>query len=231
VAGLPARDGCGECRTRPDRPDHGVDVPGASGAAAVAFGAATGLLFAALLLFRSLGRAVRDLGARDALEDFAAAVVAGLAKTGAIRSHLGPDHVRLVVQPDGYYRCYLADATVEESRRFADALDEVLAPLDAPRYIVPRYVDDAPLTARHALAVLARRFVFGRTGERVVYHAVPASLAANRERVDAFARAWNRYVSPGRPLYYQNPRAQSVLEVARGADPFAVTTQMRTFWR
>jgi hypothetical protein len=65
----------------------------------------------------------------------------------------------------------------------------------------------------------------------VVYHAVPAALAGSGERVAVFGRAWNRYVSAGRPLSSQDPEGQAVIEVQRGEDPFAVTTQMRTLWR
>jgi hypothetical protein len=60
---------------------------------------------------------------------------------------------------------------------------------------------------------------------------VPAYLAANRARVQAFRAAWHRHVSAGEPLYAQDPRAQAILAVQRGADPFAVTSQMRALWR
>ena len=70
----------------------------------------------------------------------------------------------------------------------------------------------------------------GKPGLRVVYHAVPDLLGANRERAEAFAAAWNRHVSPGRLLYYKDPRAQAILELERGADPFEATTQLRTLW-
>ncbi len=82
---------------------------------------------------------------------------------------------------------------------------------------------------------MVRRWV--RTGRlefedsSVVYHQVPSYLAANRERVELFRRAWNRYVSDGEPLFYQRPEAYAIIQVQEGADPFEVTTQMRTLWR
>jgi superfamily II DNA or RNA helicase len=180
---------------------------------------------------RAVGARVQRLGPSDALEDLAAAVAAALAATGGIAATLGPAAVRVAVERDGYYRCYLEGGSPEDSGLFADALDELLAPLDAPRYLIPRYVTDAPDSALATAALLLRQTLRGGVGSRVVYHAVPAYLAANRARVQAFRAAWHRHVSAGEPLYAQDPRAQAILAVQRGADPFAVTSQMRALWR
>jgi hypothetical protein len=59
---------------------------------------------------------------------------------------------------------------------------------------------------------------------------VPAVLGANKTRVQAFESAWNRRVSAGKALYQDDPRAQAIIQLQRGEDPFAVTTQMRTLW-
>jgi hypothetical protein len=178
----------------------------------------------------SLQQAVTRAQPSDALEDFAAAVAEALAATGGIAPELGPANVRIVVQEDGQYRCFLDAATTEESARFAEALDQLLSPLASPRYIIPRYVIAQP-SSFFASARLALRLSTGtKRGSTVVYHAVPDWLAANRERADAFARAWNRYVSAGEPLYWNNPTAQAILATQRGDDPFDVTTQMRVLW-
>lgn len=177
---------------------------------------------------RWLDDALDRLKPSDALEDFAAAVADGLRAAGAIS--VGAEAVRVVVQPDGYYRCYLAGSSEEESRIFAEALDDLLSPLSAPRYLIPRYVHQQP-RSRWETARLALRLARSeRTGRSVVYHAVPTWLAANRERADLFARAWNVHVSAGEPLYWKDPLAQAILETQAGEDPFDVMTQMRVLW-
>jgi superfamily II DNA or RNA helicase len=193
---------------------------------------AGGLGVAGGLAWRARGTAgaLRQAGPADTLEAFAAAVAEALWATAAIAGER-PPAVRVVAQADGYYRCALEEASAAESAAFAEALDEVLAPLAAPRYVVPRYVADRPDSALSAAALGLRLALVGGRGARVVYHAVPAYLAANRERVAAFARAWHHHVSPGEPLYGQDPRAQGILAVQRGADPFAVTSQIRALWR
>ena len=178
---------------------------------------------------RAIRRHLERAGPAGTLESLAAAVADGLADAGLVAPSLRADSIRVVVQPDGYYRCYPAGASLEDSNLFATSLDEVLSPLEQPRYIIPRHVGHPPLTVIGALALLVRDSVAERGGT-VVYHAVPAALAVNRERVAAFEAAWNRHVSPGRALYEQDPRAEAIIELQRGEDPFDVLTQLRTLW-
>lgn len=179
---------------------------------------------------RSLARSLGTVGPSAALEDIAMALAEGLKATGGIGAALGADSVRVSLQHDGYYRCYLAGASLDESRLFAESLDELLSPISSPRYIIPRYIADPPKSSLGAAWLYLRRNATSGAGSKVVYHGVPAYLGANKERVEAFCAAWNRFVSPGKPLYYQDPIAQGIIEVQRGANPFDVTTQMRTLW-
>jgi hypothetical protein len=80
------------------------------------------------------------------------------------------------------------------------------------------------------LSLLARQFGNPRIGATLVYHAVPTALASNRDRVKVFQAAWNRHVSAGAALFESDPKAQAIIQLQRGEDPFAVTTQMRTVW-
>jgi hypothetical protein len=120
---------------------------------------------------------------------------------------MGADAVRLLLQDDGFYRCYLARASREESALFAEALDELLGPLASPGYIIPRFIaPDPPRSALGALMLAGRWAMRGRLSDRVVYHAVPAYLATNKTRVQVFERAWKRHVSSGTALFSQDPR-------------------------
>ena len=65
----------------------------------------------------------------------------------------------------------------------------------------------------------------------MTYHAVPSYLAANKTRVQAFEQAWHEHVGPGEALYYQDPKAAAIIEVQRGENPFAATSQLRTLWQ
>ena len=170
------------------------------------------------------------LGPSSSLDDLAAAIAEALIATGLIGNRLTAAAVRVAPQPDGYYRCYLEGATLQDSSVFAASLDELLAPIQSPRWIIPRYVCGPPRNFLGGLRLLVARFANDRVGAAVVYHAVPAVLGANKARVGAFEAAWNRRVSAGKALYQDDPRAQAIIQLQRGEDPFAVTTQMRTLW-
>ncbi len=137
---------------------------------------------------RHAARLLAEAATDPPLIRFAYAVADGLAAAGL--SPRGADGVVTRVEPDGSYQLALADVDAETSRRFAVALDEVLSPMAAPRYVVPRYVLRPDRRAR------ARRWLDGKArADGVVYPAVPAILGQNRDRADAFAGAWNRWVS------------------------------------
>jgi len=170
------------------------------------------------------------LGPSSSLDDLAAAVADALVATGLVDNRLTPAAVRVATQPDGYYRCYLEGASLQESSVFASCLDELLAPIESPRWIISRYVSAPPRNLIGGLRLLVGRLARDRVGAAVVYHAVPSLLGANKPRVQAFQAAWNRRVSAGEALFQDDPRAQAIIQLQRGEDPFAVTTQMRTLW-
>lgn len=170
------------------------------------------------------------LGPSSSLDDLAAAIAEALVATGLVDNRLTAASVRVATQPDGYYRCFLEGANLQDSSVFAASLDELLAPILSPRWIIPRYVSGPPRNFLGGLRLLAGRLANSRVGTAVVYHAVPAVLGANKARVQAFETAWNLRVSSGKAIYQDDPRAQAIIQLQRGEDPFAVTTQMRTLW-
>lgn len=176
---------------------------------------------------RALRRARRllDEAAGDPpLLRFAYAVADALRDSGLSRR--GAEGVVARVEPDGSYRLSLADVDAANSERFALALDEVLSPIAAPRYVIPRYVlrpGPVPDRAEAWLAGTAR-------ADGVVYHAVPAALGQNRARAAAFAAAWHVWISDGAPLYTNTPEGEGVMATHRGEDPLAATTVLRVAW-
>ncbi|MEZ5116031.1 MAG: DEAD/DEAH box helicase family protein [Candidatus Nanopelagicales bacterium] len=164
-----------------------------------------------------------------ALESLACAVADALSAGQAVPR--GADAVRVAPTRDGQYRVWLDGVPEEASAVFSDALDEVVSPLFAPRYVVPRYVIEVPDDPRERRRLAWRRLWRRRIPVTVVWHAVPSVLGVNKERAALFGAAWNRWVSPGEPLYTGSPEGAGVLAAQRGDDPFAVTTAVRTEWR
>ncbi|MEZ4596880.1 MAG: hypothetical protein R3C32_08575 [Chloroflexota bacterium] len=214
----------------------------AAGALAVVAGLAVGApLLGALLalvpmaglavgLVRGARRAMADLTPTDTLGAMGRAVAEALAATGRIDPTSGAARVRVVPQPDGYQRCLL-DGTEDDARRFAEAMEEVLAPLWEPRWLIARRVVDERPSTMGALRTLAGRLPGRAAPGRVVWHALPDSLAGSRARVAAFERAWARWVSPGaHAVRASDPAGEGILAAHRGEDPFGIETQLRTLW-
>ena len=159
------------------------------------------------------------------LGDLARAVADGL--HGAGISPIGADGIRLDIDASGVYRVSLDGVDPATAATFATALDEVLAPLGSPRYVIARYVLDAPTRPYRD----GRAWLAGRAKPNgAVYHAVPSVLATNAERAQEFGEAWSRWVSRSDPVYAGSPEGTGVLAAVRGADPFDVTTVLRLGW-
>jgi len=117
-----------------------------------------------------------------------------------------------------------------ESELFATSLDELLAPLTEPRYLLSRLVVTIPTDASARWWLAARRAAGLHVDAAVTWHAVPTWLARNRQRAQVLHQLWTQAIGPSELLRATTPEGAAVLELLRGADPFAVTSQMRTTW-
>jgi superfamily II DNA or RNA helicase len=156
----------------------------------------------------------------------ASAVADGL--RGADLSPVGADGVRVETTPDGVASYRLDGVEEEVSARFATALEEALAPMSGPRYVVRRWVTSAP----HGVDGLVRglRAVTGNRPDGEVWHSVPSVLASTRERADAYAAAWDHWVGGGPAVYAGSPEGAGVIATHRALDPFDVTCVIRRVW-
>ncbi|MCK6470715.1 MAG: DEAD/DEAH box helicase family protein [Planctomycetes bacterium] len=116
----------------------------------------------------------------------------------------------------GYVRVFLEEASPEENRLFSEALQEALGPLRDPRYIIPRSVD---VVEQHWLSRYLPEFMGKyfekRRREVVMYHAVPAVLARNKDLVKIYELHWNARVSPGEAVFAQRGEGEELLAQAR----------------
>ena len=166
-----------------------------------------------------------DIGP-PALERLASSVADSLHATGATSGTM----ITFASTVDGWTRCELTGVPREESARFADALDELLAPLSAPRWLIGRVVVTPPATRWRRTLYAARASLGFALDGAVSWHAVPAALGGSRAKRQAFADAWTRHVGPARLLAADSPEGLAVLDLFRGEDPFSLVTQMRTTW-
>lgn len=201
-------------RTWPGWPAAGLLGGGlAGGAAAVAAQSATAGAVAATLAGAGLGwtgqsavrwlrtrRVVRDSGVDGMLLAFGRTVAAAMDD---------PDEVLVEPEASGHWVVRLAGADAPRSQRFAVAVEQILAPVDFPRYIVSRR-----LGLRRA----------------VMWHAVPDEFGVNKQAAAGFLHHWQRFVSRGQILYTGSPEGAGIAGTIRGLDPMDLGTAMYAQW-
>lgn len=121
------------------------------------------------------------------------------------------DGAEVVVEPEasGHWVVRLRQADAARSQCFAEAVEQILAPVDFPRYIVSRRMG---------------------LGHAVMWHAVPDGFGVNKQAATAFLHHWQRYVSRGQVLYTGSPEGAGIADSVRGLDPMDLATAMYAQW-
>ena len=172
----------------------------------------------------------REATAPVTVVQVAAAVADALVAVGA--TSVGSGALAVEVHPDGEHRVWL-DASEAEASTFATALDEALAPVGRPRYLVSRAVLTrlpAPPAGRLLSIADAAAALGGVRPDAEAWHPVPDILGSHAKRAAAYAVAWRRWVGDGDVLWTGSPEGSGVLAAQHGADPMDVTTVMRRHW-
>ena len=122
----------------------------------------------------------------------------------------------------GWLRYHLKHASEDETAKFTKALEEVLGPLENPRYIISRpamHMKDTWLT-KLLPEVLAK---FLRRAERSIqmYHTVPSIVANTKERAEVFKKNWDYYIGESEIMYCRNDEGRQYVEELRrnGLEP------------
>jgi hypothetical protein len=133
----------------------------------------------------------------------------------------------LAIEPraSGYLRCLLREATELETALFTLALDELLSPPAAPRYLVSRLLPGRAGPGRPLLRLLA-----GRRPFPLRWEAVPSDLGRRKDRAEAFARAWRRWLGPSELLFTHRTEAGRDALAVAGSQPVDYETSTRKVW-
>ncbi len=116
----------------------------------------------------------------------------------------------------GWLRMHLENSTEEESKIFTKALEEVLGPLEKPRYVISRYsrfMTDTWLTK--LLPEVLAKYLRPVKAKLVMHHSVPKILAGRKEDAEIFLRYWQEFVSPAELFYAHSHDGKQRLEAIR----------------
>lgn len=118
----------------------------------------------------------------------------------------------------GWVRLHLENATEEESALFSECLEQILGPMEKPRYVISRsskFITDTWLS-KIMPEVIAK--FFRPVKERLVmYHTVPKVLAASAEKAEIFQRYWNEFVSPSELFYARSKEGKMRVEIIKSS--------------
>ena len=188
-----------------------------------------GLLPAAALAAVALRRAGRDaalLPAAAPLDRIARAVCDAYVGLGELTPEAAAS---LTFEPraSGYLRCRLREAAPEEAARVTAALDALLGPVERPRYLLSRLVAPPDPSATDVLRIAA-----GGCGPLVTtWHAVPDDLGRRKERAEALAVAWRRWLGPAELRFTQRDEPGRAALAEAAAQEWSYDTQRRAVWQ
>ena len=118
----------------------------------------------------------------------------------------------------GWVRLHLENATEEESALFSTCLEEVLGPMEKPRYVISRsskFITDTWLSK--IMPEIIAKF-FRPVEERLVmYHTVPKVLASSAEKAEIFQRYWNEFVSPSELFYARSKEGRIRVDIIKSS--------------
>lgn len=119
-----------------------------------------------------------------------------LYQAGFIKTRLDRLRVKADILPGGAVGCYLDGGDTSEKQAFIDAMEEILGPIENPRYLILRKSLLAKIT-------------------RIDYHSVPEVLASKKNYAELFHKTWLKMVSDGDLIYTRSPAGRAVLLRAR----------------
>jgi superfamily II DNA or RNA helicase len=133
----------------------------------------------------------------------------------------------LAIEPraSGYLRVSLKKASAEETARFTAALNDVVDPPAFPRYLLSRLV---PRPRSHLTAIF--RLATSRPPFEKRWVAVPADLGHRKDRAEAFARAWQRWLGPTQLLFTQRTESGKAALAAASAQAPDYDARARLVW-
>jgi superfamily II DNA or RNA helicase len=172
-----------------------------------------------------LAQVQRTLSGAVPLELVAQAICTAYAELGELTEQAAQS---LAIEPraSGYLRCYLRSATTQESERFSRSLDQALSPAGFPRYLVSRLVPDP---TRGSLALLIR-LISRKPPFESRWVPVPDDFGRTKQRAEAYARAWQRWLGPSELQFTQRSDAGRAAVAGAQAQSADYQVSSRRIW-
>lgn len=147
-------------------------------------------------LFKAIRLYLRHGTLESSMVELGQALYGTLHHIGLIETAPSPDRVGAEQDIDGHVMCWMNGGTTHEQTVFVKALQELLDPVDNPRYLLIRKEDSKYL-------------------KRKDYHAVPQEIGRRKEHAEYFLAQWEKHIGKGEIVYTRTKEGRKLLLKAR----------------
>lgn len=144
--------------------------------------------FKIFIKYRDISKDIQQIGE---------ALLESLVKMGAIQTEYSNLFVKSSVDNFGAIYCHLDGGTTYEKSTFIKALQEILASIDNPRYLI------------------IRKSLFLKVISQKDYHSVPEIIGQNKKAAEYFERQWSRFVGTCELIYTRTIEGRKILLKSR----------------
>lgn len=173
-----------------------------------------GLLFSAPYWWKALRIYIFNSSLESRMKQLAETIYLTLYDIGLLHTSLDRNKIIINKGDDGSLSCYLEQGTTYEQKVFIDALQELLDPIDNPRYLLHRQ-SGKRLWVRHD------------------YHAVPEEIGRKKEYVEKLLARWNKQIGSAKMIYTRTPEGRRLLLKARlkaMSSKFVKRSERKSIW-
>lgn len=158
---------------------------------------ALGVLVFGRLTFKTFRLSIKYRDISKDIQQIGDALLNSLIKAGTINTDYSKLRVETSVDKWGAVYCHLEGGTTFDKSTFINALQEVIAPIDNPRYVI------------------IRKNKFMLFVKQKDYHSVPEILGRNKALAEHFKSQWERLVGPCDLIFTRSLEGRKILLKSR----------------
>ncbi|MHA2307263.1 MAG: DEAD/DEAH box helicase family protein, partial [Candidatus Hodarchaeales archaeon] len=158
---------------------------------------------------------IRHGSVKSSLNQISKTLLKSLCLTGLIKTDFNEIKIKIDKGEAGVIFCHLDGSTNREKIIFLESLQEILDPIQNPRYLLVR-----------------KSLIFNHFG-RFDYHAVPSVIGTKKRHVLLFAELWDKFVGEMELIYTRSRQGRESLLKARNhslSAHFRTPTQRISRW-
>ncbi|GAA0492509.1 hypothetical protein GCM10008986_18580 [Salinibacillus aidingensis] len=178
-------------------------------------GLGLGAIFSAPFLWKAMKIFIFNPSIESSMKQVGKAVYHTLYDIGRIQT--SPAHNKINAEKNewGEIVCYLEKGTTHEQKLFLQSVQELVDPIDNPRYIIHR--------------TSGKRFWI-----RHDYHAVPEEIGRKKEYAQKLLEQWKKRIGEAELIYTRTPEGRKILLKARMramSGQFVKRSERKSVWR